>query len=39
MNVTLDLYHEILPKLNDFLYIDKDKKDKKKNNAAEAETY
>lgn len=39
MNVTVDLYTDVLPKLSDFLQIDSNKKGKKKNQIAEADTY
>ncbi|CDW71353.1 dna-dependent protein kinase catalytic subunit [Stylonychia lemnae] len=39
MNVTLDLYHDILPKLSDFLQVDDNKKQKKLNDATGGDTY
>ncbi len=33
MNVTVELYHDILPQLSDFLQVDMERKDKKKASA------
>jgi hypothetical protein len=38
MNVTIELYNDILPKLSDFLQVDLEKKDKKQQRMQEADT-